>query len=115
LEGHTPLHAAVVSGVPESVEKLIGHGAGMNASDNKGNTPLHMLRMMKNNKESDDLPELLKVSPGLASHTDHSAYYGAATCISSILLWRGRSVCDSIHLQIMLHAHTVGEKNVELL
>lgn len=66
MEGHTPLHAAVVSGVPKSVEKLIGHGADVNARDNKGNTPLHMLRMMKKSEESDDLPELLKVSPTYA-------------------------------------------------
>ena len=66
MEGHTPLHAAVVSGIPKSVEKLIVHGADVNATDNKGNTPLHMLRMMKNNEEieeTDGLPEISKVSP----------------------------------------------------
>ena len=66
MEGHTPLHAAVVSGIPKSVEKLIGHGADVSARDNKGNTPLHMLQMMRNSeevKETVGLPELSKVSP----------------------------------------------------
>ena len=57
------MHAAVVSGVPKSVEKLIGHGANVNARDNIGDTPLHMLRMTENGEEPVDLPELLKVSP----------------------------------------------------
>jgi ankyrin repeat protein len=110
------LHAAVVSGIPESVEKLIGHGAGVNARDNKGNTPLHMLRMMKNNKESDDLPELLKVSPGLASQTTlHIMELRHAFPVS----WREQSVCDTIHLYRIKSCYmltcTVGEKNVELL
>ena len=60
------MHAAIVSGIRKSVEKLIDHGADVNARDNKGNTPLHMLRMMKNSeeiKESVGLPELSRVSP----------------------------------------------------
>ena len=68
MEGHTPLHAAVVSGVPKSIEKLTGHGADVNARDNNSNTPLHLLQMMKSSeeiKESDGLPELMKVSPRL--------------------------------------------------
>ena len=72
LEGHTPLHAAVVSGVPKSVEKLTGRGADVNARDNKGNTPLHLLQMIKTSeeiKETDGLPEIMKVSPSLASQT----------------------------------------------
>lgn len=76
LEGHTPLHAAVVSGVPKSIEKLIGHGAGVNAKDNKGNTPLHLLQMMKNREEiqeADDLPELMKVSCSVKASSQNRA------------------------------------------
>ena len=65
LEGHTPLHAAMVCGVPKSVEKLIDRGANVNARDKQGDTPLHLLRMVRRKeeiKESDDLPELMKVS-----------------------------------------------------
>ena len=64
MEGHTPLHAAMVCGAPKSVEKLVTHGAEVNAKDNDGDTPLHLLRLVRCSQdisEDDDLPELLKV------------------------------------------------------
>ena len=40
--GMTPLHYAVMSGLADTVQALLDHGADVNARDDEGQTPLHL-------------------------------------------------------------------------
>jgi len=60
LYGYTPLHTAAIAGKVESAEVLLDNGADVNATDNKGNTPLHWA-----NKEGHkDVAELISYYGG---------------------------------------------------
>ena len=64
-KGYTALHGGVLSGNLKIVEKLVKHGANVNAQDNDGDTPMHLLSMTARLNEikpiTSDTPELLEV------------------------------------------------------
>jgi len=60
LYGYTPLHTAAIAGQAAAAEFLLENGAEVNATDNKGHTPLYWAK-----KEAhEDLAELLSYYGG---------------------------------------------------
>jgi len=58
----TPLHIAVHEGHIKIVERLVGFGANVNATDEAGNTPLHLaLARDTMQQPSNDTPQMKKV------------------------------------------------------
>lgn len=58
----TPLHIAVHEGLIKIVERLVGFGANVNATDEAGNTPLHLaLARDAMQQPSNDTPQMKKV------------------------------------------------------
>ena len=59
----SPLHIAVHEGHVQSIERLVGFGADVNAIAGDGSTPLHLAFGKKNmNPPDKDTPFLLKVT-----------------------------------------------------
>lgn len=62
LKGYTALHGAIISGGLKAIEKLVGCGADVNAQDNDGDSPLHLIRHSKAEEQvTDSTPEMIKV------------------------------------------------------
>ena len=62
LKGHTPLHGAIISGSLKTIEKLVGLGANVNAQDNDGDSPLHLVQLSKVKEQvTDQCPQMMKV------------------------------------------------------
>lgn len=58
----TPLHIAVHEGYIKIVERLVGFGANVNATDEDGNTPLHLALVRDTMQQpSSDTPHVKKV------------------------------------------------------
>ena len=65
----TPLHIAVHEGHITIVERLVGFGANVNATDEPGNTPLHLaLAKSTMQQPSNDTPQMIKVEKNSHQH-----------------------------------------------
>ena len=67
IENQTPLHLAAEEGYPDMAEVLLDHGAHVNASNDDGDTPLHLSlkrELMFKNSEMVNLHEGLSVCWG---------------------------------------------------
>ena len=62
-KGGTALHCSIMSGAVRIIEKLVKHGVDVNAQDNNGDTPMHLLSLSGKDLKpvTADVPELMKV------------------------------------------------------
>ena len=61
-ELQTPLHLAAHKGNGTIVERLVGFGANLNVQDKDGDTPLHIVLMVRQAEAlTEDTPQLMKV------------------------------------------------------
>ena len=65
-KGYTALHGSILSGTLKITEKLLKYGADVNAQDNDGDTPMHLLNVSLDEMKpvTADVPELMKVIVG---------------------------------------------------